>query len=265
MRTRKIPSDADPPAPLRGRGRHGPLGFGLCEGRRAGERHLRQPAQCRERPERRPRRGRGDAPRPQRTAGGRDHADHRTQPQALRGRGRSRGAPDFRTGRLAPHADGHLSLEAHLSRRVRRREGRGAHRRLAPGQQKPRGRTGRAAGHGGQQRHGDALDPGGIRASLPLRTRNRGGRPGHRRPRHGQRDRPAARLPGCHDLHGRPCGRQGLRRRAVGAQNKGRRLGSGRAYRRRDPLRAAPLGNRRRGRGARHVGLSGGPHRADAS
>ena len=91
------------------------------------------------------------------------------------------------------------------------------------------------------------------------------GRPGHRRPRHGQRDRPAARLPGCHDLHGRSRGRQGLRRRAVGAQNKGRRLGSGRAHRRRDPLRAAPLGDRRRGRGARHVGLSGGPHRADAS
>ena len=75
----------------------------------------------------------------------------------------------------------------------------------------------------------------------------------------------AARRDFRHDLHGRPGRRQGLRRRAFGAQGPGRHLGDRRAYRRRDPLRAPPIDDRRRSRRTRHLGLLGGPHRADAA
>ncbi len=120
--------------------------------------------------------------------------------------------------------DIYLSKRA-VPRREGRRKGRRAHRRLGRREQKPRGRTGRAAGHGGQQRHRDARHPGRIRAALPLRARSRAGGRGHRRPDHGQGDRPAPRFPQCDDLHGRPGRRQGLRRRAVGTQSRGRRMG----------------------------------------
>ena len=172
---REIPPHAAAPAPLRGRGRHDHVGCNLRPRRGARRGYLRQPAQHGQRP------STATAWRwPSSTADGRPHGGRGyphplAQPQALCGHRRGRGPSDLRAGRFAPHADGHLPLsKRNYPRRPRRREGSSYASSTGSREQEPRGRAGRAAGTGRQQRHGDARHPGRIRTALPLRTRGRG-------------------------------------------------------------------------------------------
>ena len=95
----------------------------------------------------------------------------------------------------------------------------------ALGSKKPRRRAGRGIGPRRREQYRDARHPGRIRPALPFRAKGRRCGPGHSFDDHQSRLCRPARLPQDNDLHHRPGGRQGLRRRPLDPQDRRRRVG----------------------------------------